>query len=189
MDNDQLLWQNQSAEPLRMTPDELRKRMEQLDRRTRTRNRGAYQACGFLVIAFLWSLTVFPNDLQRIGAVLTIAGVGVLFYQIRANKLATRKAAESGSTASLAFHRGELARQRDFHRGKLFWSRFLALMPGPLLGLFGFYQAYPHLAKILVVEGITFILVFIATIPVNRRLARKYQRQLDELDRMQKEQS
>lgn len=186
MNDDQLLWQSQSAEPARIAPDELRKRMEALERRTRVRTRGGYVACGGVILGALWWLTLFDNVLQRTGALLTIAGIGVLLYQIRVNQLATRAAAEVGSTASLQFHRAELARQRDFHRGSRFWTRMLALIPGPWLFLYGFYQAYPHLATILAIEAITFVVLFLAAIPLNLRIARNYQRQLDQL---QKEQS
>src|SRR5687767_15046837 len=110
MNDDQLLWQSQGAEDSPKNPGELRALIEKLEKKTRTRNRGGYVACGGVILGALWWLTLFENVLQRTGAVLTIAGVGVLLYQIRVNQLATRAAAEAGGTVSLEFHRAELAR-------------------------------------------------------------------------------
>ena len=189
MNEEQLIWQAQSAEQSHPAPEELRRKMEKLERRTRLRNRGGYQVCAFLFVACLWWLTLFHNFLSQAGVALTVAALAVMVWQIRATQLASRKAAQSGNRASLEFHREELARQRDFHRGRWLWTRILALAPGPILFLMGFYEAQPHLSRILAVEGITFVVFLIAAVPLNLRLARNYQRQLDDLERLQKDNS
>src|SRR5687767_5936388 len=72
MNEEQLLWQSQGPDTTGATADELRKRMEELERKTRLRNRGGYQVCAFLFVAFLWWMTLVPNLLVQIGSVLSM---------------------------------------------------------------------------------------------------------------------
>jgi hypothetical protein len=187
MNEEQQLWQSQSEGTGPMSIDELRKRLQELERKMRARTRGGYLVCGFLVLASIWWMTLIPNAFNQIGSVLTVFGVGVLAWQIHSVRTRTNAAAESGTRASLEFYRDELRRQRDFHRGRSFWTRLLALIPGPILVLLGFHQANHNLAGMLIVEGITFALLLLAAIPLNLTLARRYQRQLDTLDLLEKE--
>lgn len=181
------LWQNQTTEGFRTTPDELRKRMEQMEKQLRRRSRDGYLLCGFLVVFFMLWLNVSTDPVQRIGAAMTIAGVGYLAYQLRQNRWRETPPADIGNTASADFLRTELIRQRDFHRGRTFWVRILAFFPGPMVFFAGFARAQPELIGMIRFEAITFVLLIIAAIPLNRWMARKYQRQIDGLDRMQGE--
>ena len=84
---------------------------------------------------------------------------------------------------SLDSLRNELQRQRDFHRGKWFWSRFALLAPAGLLFYIAFARAHPELIRIIRFELVSFVLILLSAIPLNLRLAKKYQRQIEELDR------
>lgn len=185
------LWQSQSTEGRRATPDEIRNLIERLNRKTRRRSYGGYIVCALVVIGCIWWLTLFDNPLQRIGTVLTIVGVVTLVYQLRSygrgEKSATRRATEMGSMLLVQFYRKQLERQRDFHRGKRFWSRMLIFAPGPLLFLVGFARAHPEVAGQIRLQGIIFLALVAAAVPLNLWLARTYQRQLNELDRLGRE--
>jgi hypothetical protein len=181
------LWQNQNTEGFHTTPDELRKRMEQMEKKLRRRSLDGYLVCGFLVVFFMLWLTVSTDPIQRLGAAMTIAGVGYLAYQVRQNRWRETPPADIGNTASADFLRTELTRQRDFHRGRTFWMRILAFFPGPMVFFAGFARAQPELIGMIRFEAITFVLLILAAIPLNRWMVRKYQRQLDGLDRMQRE--
>jgi oleate hydratase len=61
-------------------------------------------------------LFVFPNLLQRIGLLLSIAGVVYCLIQIRLQR--PRPMPDAGETESIRFYRAELERLRDFHRKK-----------------------------------------------------------------------
>jgi hypothetical protein len=83
--------------------------------------------------------------------------------------------------------RNELARQRDFHRGSRFWSRMLLLVPGSLVFFAGFAQAHPEVVRTIRFEAISVVVLAIAAIPLNLWMARRYQKQIDALTRLQEE--
>ena len=89
-----------------------------------------------------------------------------------------------GRTDCSKFYRVELQRQRDFHRGKWFWSRLVTFLPGPMIFLLGGAQAQPELAPEIWRTFVAFLIVGAIAIPLNLRLARKYQRRIDALDTM-----
>jgi len=178
------LWQSQPLEGATMSLEGVRERIETLAKKVWRRNLIGGSACLIVLLAFACFFVIFPNAIQRIGSVLTIIGAGYLMYQLVLGKLQKQGLAASGrqTEASLAFYRSELQRQRDFHRGLWLWSRLLVFTPGSLIFLIGFGSAYPAVARYIHVEAAIFGVLLIAAIPLNLRLARKYQRELDALD-------
>jgi hypothetical protein len=180
------LWQNQNLELFQMSPDEIRKRIQELDRRIRVKNVTGYVAGVLLIALFIFSLFVFRTLTERIGSLLTILGTGYIVYQIYLKqqhaKASSAGAKELGNAESTEFYRTELERQRNFHSGIWFWSRMVIFTPGPLIFIMGFAIAHPELAKFVRVDLIGILILALLAIPVNLRLARKYQRQIDKLD-------
>ena len=194
-DDIQSAWQDQAAEPFKMSSDTLRIRLARLERkiqRTRRRRFAGYGVGLFLIAAFIKNFLDFPTILERVGAVLTILGTGYLMYQV--HQIQGRKGwsvlsgAQDGNTASFAYYRAELSRMRDFHCGRLFWTRLAVFLPGPLVFSAGFTVAHPELLKSNIWNVVFFLALGALAIPLNLWLARRYQRRIDELDRMQKEQ-
>ncbi len=187
------IWQAHPADAFRISAGELQARVERLRRRTRRRNSIGLVVSGIVLAGCVWWLVQIADPLARVGAMLTMVGVGVMAFQLRASqggeRAAARRTALMGGTASADFYRGELERQRDFHRGRRFWTRLLLFAPGPVVFFAGFARAHPEVAGTIRLEALAFLLLVIAAVPLNLRLARGYQRQLDELDRLQKEPS
>lgn len=181
------LWQSQNTEAFRMSLDEMRSRVERLSWRAQRLNVFGTLIFAASIIGCLWWLTLVRAFMPRLGAILTIAGVGVTLWQTRANYLAerraTRAAVESGLVA-VDFHRAQLERQRDFHRGWRFWSRLLVMLPGPLMFIAGFGLEYPHLRPIIALEVLTFFALGGVAIAMNRRAVAIYEHRLGELERM-----
>lgn len=181
------LWQNQTAEGFRLTPEEIQMQLQKLDTKLRRRTYGGYLVCAFLIVAFsLWAV-LENNLLIRLGAAATIMAVAYLGYQVHQNRF-RQAPASAVATASIDHLRKELERQRDFHRGRRFWSRMLFLAPAGLLFFYGFATAHPEVIRMIRLEIASFIVFVLAAIPLNLWMAKKYQRQIDELDR-QKEQA
>jgi hypothetical protein len=181
------LWQNQETEGFRMTSEEIHKRVEMMEKKLRRRWRAGYLVCGSLIAFFMqWSIAS-DDVIQRLGAVLTIVGLAYLAWQIRQNRWRQLPPETIGGIASADFLRTELARQRDFHRGRTFWTRMALLVPGPLVFFLGFARAQPHLVNMIRYEAITCVLLAIAAVPLNYWMAGKYHRQIDQLDRLQRE--
>jgi hypothetical protein len=183
-DDAKKLWQNQPLEGTTMSLDEVRERIETLGKRVWRRNLIGGSACAIVLLSFTYFSVVFPNPIQRIGSLLTAIGAGYLMYQLVLGKMRKQGTAALGrqTETSLAFYRYELQRQRDFHQGLWLWSRLLLFTPGPLIFFIGFGNAYPAIARYIHIEAATFAVLLIAAIPLNLRLARKYQRELDALD-------
>lgn len=183
------LWQGQDTNGFRMSTEEIRRTMEELEKKLGRRTRlGMLVSWSLIAMFALWSLAA-KNAIQQTGALLTVAGVAYLAYQLRQNRFRGAPAEALGTTASADYLRAELERQRDFHRGKTFWTRLLILIPGPLVFFAGFAKAHPEVIGMIRFEVITFVILTLAAIPVNLRLARGYQRQIDELDTMRGEAS
>jgi hypothetical protein len=87
----------------------------------------------------------------------------------------------------IRFYRRELERQRDFHRGTWLWSRLLIFLPGPLLFCMGFARVHPDAATYIWLEFAAIVVLAGIAVPLNLRLARKYQSRIDSLDRSSKE--
>lgn len=185
-------WQADPAEPFRIPVDALRARVGRLARRTRVRNSGGYATIAVVLAGALWWLTRIDDPLATAGALLTVAGAVTIAAQLRATRsggpIAGRTAA-LGRTPSVEFHRAELERQRDFHRGSQLWIRLGVFAPGPLLFFAGFARAYPHLAGTIGWEALAFVLLLVAGVPLNAWYARDYQRQIDQLDHLQRDHS
>jgi hypothetical protein len=180
------LWQDQAAEGFRMTPEEIQMNVQRLESRMHQRTRGGYLVAGFLIVAFAAWAVVDANPILRAGAAAVIIAVAYLGYQVHQNRF--RQAPASAVAISSIDHlRAELERQRDFHRGRTFWSRMLLLGPAGLLFFYGFATAHPEVIRIIRIEIASFILFALAAIPLNLWLARKYQRQIDELDQQRKQ--
>jgi protein-S-isoprenylcysteine O-methyltransferase Ste14 len=186
MKNDDIvaLWQTQSGDGFRMSSEEIRSRIEVLNRKVRRRNLDVYLVCGSLIAFFIGWMIVGMNTLQTVGAVLAIIGISFLAWQIRANGF---RSLSIDSSDTLAHLRRELERQRDFHRGSRFWSRMLFFVPGPLVFFAGFGQQHPEVITFIRMEIIAFIILALAAIPLNMWMARRYQKQIDALSRLQEE--
>ena len=176
------LWQNQTAEGFRMSQKEIEMNAQALDSKVRARTRGAYTVSVFLIIAFsTWA--VFEHDLlMRLGAAATVIAMAFLGAQAYRNR-SKIVPASTMAAPSIEHLRSELQRQADYHRGKRFWSRMLLLAPAALLFLFAFARAHPEVIAMIRFEIATFVVFMIAAIPLNLSLAKKYQRQIEELDR------
>jgi uncharacterized membrane protein YjjP (DUF1212 family) len=182
-------WQNQQAEPFRISPKEIHKMMDRLNRKVRRRNYMAVAICVLEIVCFAYFFFRFPHPVERIGALLTVLGMGYLIYQVLLNQAQRQDfLVEAGRTshASLEFLRAELERQRDFHRGIWFWSRLVILLPGPLVFLVGLEMARPQLAGYTHRMAATLVLLAGLAIPLNLRMARRYQKQIEALNGLER---
>jgi hypothetical protein len=166
-------------------PSAIVSQLQVLTKKVRRRTLAGYTFSLAVMVAFERFFFVFHNTLQRVGSALTVAGLLYWIYQVYYVRNRTLPSEPSPAVCT-AFYRAELARQRDFHRGIWFWSRLLVMVPGYILFLIGFTMAYPRLARGLAMIGVCFLLGCVLAVPINLRLSRRYQRQMDELDALPK---
>ncbi len=174
------VWKELEANPAPPTPEDLRREAGRLRGGVRFRNWFAAGVASFVAVGYFMFLLVFKTPLERVGAVLAIAGAVNVIYQFL--KRPARAVPDLGATDSIHFYRSELERQRDFHRGKGVFSWLLPILPGPLIWNIGFAIAHPFVALFVKVELTAFLLIAAVVVPLNLRMARRIQRRIDALE-------
>jgi hypothetical protein len=170
--------------PVPVSPDELRAEVRKLERGLSRRLVVGGGAALIVVVGFVVDFFVFRGALERIGSIMTIVGAGCLIGQILLRR--SRVIPDTAETECFRFYREEIERQRDFHRGWWLWSRIAAFLPGLFVFMVGVAKSYPQLAPLTWFQGATIPPLCALAVVLNLRLAQKYQRRIDALDRSQK---
>ena len=180
------LWQRQATGGFQMTADEIKRRLEAMERKFRRDRVGVFVAFALSSIVVIAMAAIAPNTVQSIGAAVSVLGFAFVSYQVHRTRAKNAPSANIGSVASIEFHRAMLQRQLEFHSTGL-WPRVLALTPGGLLFFAGLAAAQPKLAILAYLQIATFVVAIILMVPLNGRMAVRYRRQIEELDRLQKD--
>ncbi len=136
------LWQNQTAERVQISLDDIYRRAQRFEKKVAKRNVIGSAACVVEIVAFGFFVFLFPNAMQRVGSILTIAGMFYWIYQIYMKRTGDMPFG-MGREPCFNFLRKELERQREFHDGLSFWLRVVTIIPGPILFGVGFAMADP----------------------------------------------
>ncbi|MFZ1084874.1 MAG: hypothetical protein WAN35_07915 [Terracidiphilus sp.] len=180
------LWQNQQPRGCQMSFDQLNQGLQQLHKTLQRRKLLGYFICLFEIATFTLFFFLFRSWMERTGACLTIVGLTFMMGQIWLNQRDARTYSATATTLGLSdpvlFYRAELERQRDFHRGKWFWSRLAVFTPGPVLFTVGAAIAHPEQATEFLCICAILLFLTATAIPLNWRQSRKYQRQISALD-------
>lgn len=178
------LWKELAVNPAAVSADDLRREARRLQPRVRLRNWFASGVCCIAMIAYVFFFFRSKTTLERVGAALSIAGGANVIVQFL--KRPARTMPEPGAIESVRFYRTELERQRDFHRGKGVFSWLLPVLPGPILFNAAVALDRPVLAPLITLQMAAFLLIALLVVPLNLRMARRYQRRLDALDASQR---
>ncbi|PND38705.1 hypothetical protein C1O66_15020 [Paucibacter aquatile] len=181
----QQLWHAQALSPLDLSADELRRRSSALQSRVARRNRVEYLAGGLFVIpVYAFYIWLFPFWLTKLGALLVVLGTLVVLQQLQRRASCRALPPEALGQDWAAFHRAELLRQRDAVRSVWLWY-IGPLLPGFWLFLWGRETelAGRGMETMFTLTHAAALLLFIAIVALNLRAARRYQREIDALDR------
>jgi hypothetical protein len=184
-DDLKILWKEVGVNPPMFSADQLRKEMERLQAGRHKRYVTGIVAAWILFAAFTLFFFVFENTLARIGSILSILGAGYWLAQLQRGR--ARIVPDVSETDGVRFYRAELERLRDCHRGPRLWSRVLIFAPPWILFNVGFAQIHPELAPFMLFDCAAILAAFAILVPLNLRLAGKYQRRIDALDAVLKE--
>jgi hypothetical protein len=171
---------------------ELRKKAKKFERRVFWRNLREYAASVIVVAAFGFYIWKFPIPMVRFGCILVIAGVLYVVYMLQKRGAARSLPAELTFCDCLGFHRKELERQRNLLRSVWTWY-LLPLVPGAAifhLGLFVRAMKLPNAsarAGLVILNFSLTAAVFIAVGLLNQRAARKLQRKINALNKIEME--
>ncbi len=177
------VWQNQKAEGILMSVEEIRRKAVKFEREVFWEN-ALYYFLGLLGAVFFSFRFVLhgPNVLFRLGVGMCVAVMLYLVWQIHRRTPFRQVPADIVTESCLEFHRKELERRRDYHR------RFLKLcllptIPGWVVLMAAFVQVHPpHLGWRLAVANASAVLIFWIFWSESRWRVRKLQHQIDEID-------
>lgn len=191
MNDPKQIWQNQPTEPVRMSLDEIRRKAQNLETKDRLAALASMAVALGLFVFFGRSFVKTPYLVTRIGwAVVSLwclYGIYHAYKWIWPRKLVPH----ATFSASLVFYRNELERKRDYvrhmwRRAGLTWcfaGLAIVLVP-PLIQALA--TAPPLLVNALpffVLLAIWFALFF----PMRKRKQNKLQREIDELNALERE--
>ena len=184
-------WKHAKTTPFRASAEEIRSRAETMEKHLRVRTTGGFVVCAIVAASAIWWLTIFPDPLPRIGAVLTIGGIGFLAWRLWLTRSAAgprlARAAVSGEVDAIASQRAALIRLRDFHRGGELWSRLALLVLGPSIFLAGVSRAHPEVSTSVRIVFVVMGALVVVAVWLNLWLSRRYARRIEELDRLREE--
>lgn len=180
-----LLWREQAVAALQPLPaDALAAQAHRLQHTVGRRNRRETVAAALVAVVFLGYAWFFPYWLTKLGALLNVAGVGVMLWQLR-RRASAQPPPEALAASLLQFHRAELARQRDALRSA--WRWYVApLVPGLVLFLCGRQIENGQWRPGVFVATVA---VLAAIVWINRRAANRLQREIDDLDTLTREET
>ena len=184
------LWHDQGGEPVKMSPNEIRRKAQRLGRTIRRRNGIEYVASAFVVAIFGYYILHFHEWFLRIGSGLVIAGAAYMVFQLHRRGSAASAPADLGLTTGLAFYRMELERQRALLSGV--WRWYLGpFVPGLAVITLGAAIANPaHSVYAWTFAGsyaAVVALAFWLVARLNQRAADRLRVQIDELDAVEKQ--
>lgn len=179
-DAPQELWRSQPSEHFQMSIEELHMRMNRIERQLRRRTLLGFLNCAFLAVFFALWWSRSANHVEQTGAVLIVAAVAYLGWDLIRNR---PRLSTADRTADHL--RAELLRQRNFHRGAPFVTRLVFLFSAAMVFFTGFAMAHPEIRRPIIGEAIAAAVLTLIAIPVNLRLAAKFQRELDRIEAVQ----
>jgi len=157
--------------------------VEDLARKVRRRTVFGYSLASSMTIAFGYFLYIASRPMQRAGCCLGIAAMLYTWAQ-----LFSLRALRDGSVRDSSLHspsyRIELQRQRDFYCGFRFWSRILIVVCGFVLFCVGGVVVHPDKVPAYALFAIFLLSMFYFAVWLNSRETRKYQDQIERLDRL-----
>jgi hypothetical protein len=135
------------------------------------------------VVSYAFFVFYFQNILTRLGSSLALVVFGYLVIDTLVRR--ARVLPDLGAIDGLRFYRAELKRKRDWHRGVPL--RFLLILVPLILVSLGLAQIFakvsPFIPPVILSWTVALLVVLGIWAPAkHRRLARKYQDQIDALD-------
>ena len=180
------IWQDQPTEPIKMSLDEIRRKAQTLQTKSRLKVLAAMLIGLFLCIAFARMAVVVEDVIPRIGwGMLSLYGLYGVYHAFRWI-WPGRLAADATFSTSLEFYRKELERQRDYswrlwRRSGLAWAflglAFLVVIP-VLMGAIQNPRILVNAVPFCVMLGI-WLVFFLST---RKRKQQELQQEIDELN-------
>ena len=178
------LWQKQQVETMNIPIEEIQRKAAAFQKRITRRNLREYVACVFVLLAFTWFFAITPKPVPRIAFGLIIAAAIFVAWQLLTRGTAQTVPADLGGADCLQFHRRELERQRNLLRN--IWRWYLGpFIPGmALITALSIVSTPKGKLWFPIVFAGCEVMFFWWTGQINKRAARRLDRQIAEIDAM-----
>ena len=183
VDRAQEYWLAQPTETFRLGAGDLARKIKRLETDARNNNVAMYVA--MLFNGVMWAAMTFIVDgaVTRAGAVVALLGWGFAIGQVTREWRRTIAACLDMAEMPVAsFYRAALERERSLFVGGRFWTRYVAMIAGPVLFAVGIALEDPGAAIVAFIIGATFVGLSSLSIPGRHKMLRDYQRKMDELE-------
>lgn len=184
------LWRDQATEDHSVTLENIHTRADSFQRQIRRRNVRETVAAAFVIVVFGWYAWIFPGWMIKTGSILSMFAAAFVVWELR-KRAAGTALPDTFGTALVEFHRRELVRQRDALKSVGTWY-IAPFIPGAsLMSLGRYYQfhvagrtiAWDH--RVIILGSIIVALLFAIVWVLNAWGAKRLQRKIDELDKLQ----
>ncbi len=178
------LWQSQAASPAQWTPEQLRARAEQFESQTRRRYVRDQASFALVAAAAAFGVVAMHGLLVRLGSATLLFWALYGMYGLHRFASALPILPRASAGACVAVHRRQLERQRDIVSS---WPLGMGLaIPGFTLTCLGYSLGPRHLPwePSLGLLGI-FAFLYLAMLIHGKRLAGRWQREIDALVALQ----
>lgn len=173
------LWQTQEEEGPVMAIEDIRRHADTFGAQVRRRNLTEYVAGAVVIVLFGGFAVVAKDAMLRASGVAIVLGCALVMWLMWRRASAGAAPADAAAADLMAFHKGELARQRDMLAWVPVW--YLGpLVPGMALFYWGIARLGPVKASLWIAMAVS-VAVFAGVAALNLWAARGIQRQIDEL--------
>ena len=170
------LWHDQAREEHTMSTDVIRSKAQQFEQKVRRWNWAIAVLFVLVLLLEAWQVGRQRDVMERTGDLLTSVGFIYLMFRFRSRMSLDSAPVGLGLTTSVDFYRRQLS-QPDLAATP--WEYLAPIVPGVGLSLLGgSLDLPPAQAAALAAFGVA---LFLAVLWINRRTARKLQREVDEL--------
>jgi hypothetical protein len=181
-----LSWQSAGAAGEPPSLPDVRRAADRFHRTIRRRNLVEYGAGAVVTVCFTAYVFVLDHVLHRAGSALVVLGTFFALWQL--HRRASAEAPDAAGTVPiLDFSRSQLVRQRDALSG-IFWWYILPLLPGLALVKAGSVLSRPGGQPAMAdwISLTVVLLVFGGLTWLNKRGARRLQREIDAIDALKR---
>lgn len=180
------VWREQSTDGFKMVPADFAKRMRKEVRHWRRSTWGGVALFAAAAMFSGWQLFWEPDPLERLG--LLLMALVFLFFTaqivVHVRRLrAARFSVDRTTAPSLTSARAYLQIRRDFHEGKWLWSRVAVLYPViPVRVYANVHNGSDTMATMVIAVVLWTAVIALIVFGIQLRTAKGYERQLRELD-------
>jgi len=175
-------WKSQPGITLTVPLETLRRGATGFQRRVKWRNALEYVACAVVIAIFANYIAAFPHPRMQAGSVLVIVATIFVAWQIRVRAASASTPADLGARPWLDFHCAQLERQRAALHSVWLWY-VAPFVPGVAVFRWGVETELAAGGPFAhgLWANLSIAVVFVLVIAMNRYVAGRLQRRLDQL--------